>query len=323
MAEKQKSIKNTSDMVSDERPHYTSPIREIQRQDCIGLILLAFQEDSPQGDPGSELLFAPESMGEAKILSNEPCTLCGLSLLPFILEIEKEQNGAVLEFSSAYQDGDKLLQGELVAILKGPILSLLRLERTILNFLQYLSGISTATDRVSSIAPEGIFILDTRKTLPGYRRLAKYAVYCGGGVNHRIHLGDMILLKDNHGSLFKGDICQAIESIRRKYPKLPLEVEVESMAQLEEALDLDIDKIMLDNMSIVECRQAYEHVLKKKGKHLHLKTPFLEISGGWTEDKLPLLLGLKGVGVSMGSLTHTTRFVDMSMEIANTVPREG
>ena len=316
-------------IMKDSRPHYTQAVDKITRKDCETLIVLALEEDAPRGDPTSEALFSRESQGEAKILAKQKGVLCGLSLIPILLEIDHERGGGLLNFSSDYYDGQRVESGEVVARLSGNLLSLLRLERVILNFLQYLSGISTKTARFVSLLGEYGFILDTRKTLPGFRRLAKYAVYCGGGTNHRLHLSDMIMIKDNHLAAF-GDMDQALRRVQERAPELLREVEIDSLEELKSLLasQVPVDKILLDNMDIEQIRamrsRIHGHFQKVEGeKDKEGERPFIELSGNWDLKKLEKwkhsvtdkeMLG-NHLGISVGKLTHSVEAVDFSMEI--------
>lgn len=295
-------------MQVENRNHYTIPVTRIQKSDCIDLIKLALQEDAPDGDPTSESIFDASQTGSAKIIAREAGIVCGLDMIPFILDSYLSSNNKEIVFSPAIKDSQKFGPGEILGEFHGSIIAILKLERIILNFLQYLSGISTTVDQIVTRAGCDIAILDTRKTLPGYRRLSKYAVFCGGGTNHRIHLSDMAMIKDNHIRA-AGGIKNAILKIREKKPSLPLNVEVDNLEQLKEILDLKVDVILLDNMR--------DEILAKAVQSIQsCKTPALiEVSGGWKPEDLKQLQGLGKIGVSMGFLTHTTRFLDLGLDI--------
>ena len=186
------------------------------------------------------------------------------------------------------------------------IIDLLKLERVVLNFLQYLSGIATETSRLVSNYP-GLRILDTRKTLPGYRKLVKYAVYCGGGWNHRQNLSDMALIKDNHLSV--SSIVESVSKIRDRFPEKKIEVEVDNFTQLKEAISSTPDLIMLDNFQSDDIKKAVIMIREISPEIM------IECSGSMTPEKLKNISDLKDIGVSMGYLTHTTRFLDLSLEI--------
>ena len=309
--------------MQDSRPHYTRPVASIEAQDCAQLILLALEEDAPQGDPSSEAITEDiHTQGQAYVLAKEEGLICGLSLLPTLFQLEKERQGNLISYRSGFQDGQKIKKGDIVLKMKGSLRSILRLERVILNFLQYLSGISTQVNKLVKAAGSGIVILDTRKTLPGFRRLAKYAVYYGGGTNHRIHLSDMAMLKDNHIAA-AGSITKAVAAVRQKFSDLPIKIEVEvgNLRQFEEALGLDVDMILLDNMDKKGLVAAGKKIRARKEKDEN--RPFLEISGNWTPARIEQLknLGLnqifqrKQIGVSMGALTHSSSFLDLSMRV--------
>lgn len=292
-----------------ERPHYTQPVSKLTRADCEALIRLALAEDAPAGDVTSESIFPATRLGRALLSSREAGVLCGLPVVETLLELDGQSNPAVT-LRSELNDGAVLTPGIRIATLEGPLATLLRLERVILNFLQYLSGISTTVaDAVRRAGPR-IFVLDTRKTLPGYRRLAKYAVYCGGGVNHRISLSEMAMLKDNHVAA-AGGIAKAAALIQVQHPTIPLEIEIDRPDQLDEALGCRPRVLLLDNMR----GHVLAEVLQTIAKIPDSSRPFVELSGGWTPDDLAALDLPLQVGVSMGYLTHTTRFLDLSLDV--------
>lgn len=288
--------------------HYTQPIQQIQRSDCETLLRLAFLEDAPYGDPTSEAIFPQDSQGRARIFPKEAGVVCGLAILPFMREIYQEITGYKVDLTTQKNDGDEFSIGETLLELSGSTRALLRLERPLLNFLQYLSGIATTTASIMGRANPEISILDTRKTLPGYRRLAKYAVYCGGGTNHRIDLSEMVMLKDNHIQE-AGGIENAVKNVRSKFPNLPIEVEVDHLSQLPEALVSSPNFLLLDNMDLETTKKAVDLIRK------HSANIRIELSGGIKPENLRDLSTLGEVGVSMGYLTHTTRFLDLSMEM--------
>ncbi len=295
---------------ADNRPHYTTPISRLVREDCEALIRLALDEDAPGGDATSDPIFPEDREGRGRIVSREGGVVCGLRLTDFLLEIDAERTSTRLQAETRKADGDTFAPGDELIAFTGPLRTLLRLERPILNFMQYLSGISTTVAAAVEKAGGDIAVLDTRKTLPGWRRLSKYAVYCGGGTNHRIHLSDMAMIKDNHIAA-AGGIKAAADKIHSAHPDLPLEIEVDTLEQIPEALECRPRVLLLDNMDRKTIDAAFELIEKLPPE----QRPFMEASGGWTPDDLKQLEGLQGVGVSMGYLTHTTRFLDLSMEI--------
>lgn len=292
------------------RHHYTSPVSSLSRSDCEIIAALALDEDAPGGDPTSESIFAGNDTGSGVIVSREAGVLCGIPVVLTLADVYAERVGSRISAEPRRADGDAFGPGDEILLLTGRIGDLLRLERPILNFLQYLSGIASVTAAAVAKAPEGIEILDTRKTLPGYRRLAKYAVYCGGGTNHRIHLSEMAMVKDNH-VLAAGGVRRAADAVRSRFPALPLEIEVDRLDQLEEALSVRPRVILLDNMN----RSRIEEACKTIRRLPESERPLIEVSGGWKPDQLHELAGLGPLGVSMGFLTHTTRFLDLSLEM--------
>jgi nicotinate-nucleotide pyrophosphorylase (carboxylating) len=215
---------------------------------------------------------------------------------------------ASVSIAAQVQDGDPVQPGTRVCTLEGSPRSLLTGERTALNFLQRLSGIATLTHSfVEAVAGTGTVILDTRKTTPGWRLLEKYAVRMGSGTNHRMGLYDMILIKDNHIRA-AGGITAAVDRVRR-YPDaqaLPIVVEVENLQQLREALTLDIDRILLDNMDEATMRQA----VKIAAGH---KT--LEASGNMSLERAAAVAATGVDFISVGALTHSAPALDLSMDI--------
>jgi nicotinate-nucleotide pyrophosphorylase (carboxylating) len=295
-------------MMNRDPRHYTSPVSTIVRADCETLIRLSIQEDAPAGDPTTEAIFPLDTLGKAVVIAREGGTLCGGILLDHLRQIFKEETGLSVSIRPKKGDGDSFEPEDILFELEGHLRGLLRIERVFLNFIQYLSGISTTVSRTVREAGSDIYILDTRKTLPGYRRLAKYAVFCGGGGNHRTDLSDMAMIKDNHIAA-AGGIRPAIRKIRERFPGLMVEIEVEDLDGLREALGEKPDVILLDNMDVERIKEAI--VIARTGS----PTTRIEVSGGWTPEKLRLLSGSGPIYVSMGFLTHTTRFLDLSMEI--------
>ena len=295
-----------------QQKHYTRPVSELKRKDCETLIKLALEEDAPNGDPTSESIFHETDRGKARIIAKESGILCGMPVVEIVLEIFMELTGKTVALRPVFRDSLMFQSGDVLCEIEGHLTSLLRLERIILNFMQYLSGISTVTARAVEAVPDDIIILDTRKTLPGYRKLAKYAVFCGGGSNHRINLSDMALIKDNHLAA-STSIGNAITSVRMNNPNIPIEVEVDTLEQLETTLLNSADVIMLDNMDRATLEKAFRII------HNYKNPPFIEVSGGFTPEKISELRGFGRIGVSMGYLTHTTRFLDLSMEFVKKI----
>lgn len=266
------------------------------------LIELAVAEDIGPGDATSNAVIAPDRSIQGSIVVKQAGIVAGLPIAQAVFT----RVDAALHFEPKVQDGDGVHAGDEIAQVAGSGRKLLAAERIALNFLQHLSGIATYTQTfVRAVEGSRAIILDTRKTHPGYRLLEKYAVRMGGGQNHRKNLHEMILIKDNHIAA-AGGISVAVERSRAVYPDLPIEVEVERMDQLDEALTLDVDRIMLDNMDLEEMREA---VRMAAGR-----TP-LEASGNVD---LAYVAEVAATGVdyiSIGALTHSAPALDISMRI--------
>lgn len=282
---------------------YTSPIDHLDKADFRPLLALAILEDCPDHDITSEAIFAETDTAIANLITREDGIFAGGDVFAALQEFFPE----TFSFQLLKQEGEKLQKGDLIATLSGNLRVLLRIERILLNFLQYLSGIASNVNKLVLQYPE-LFILDTRKTLPGYRKLVKYAVYMGGGANHRIHLSDMGLIKDNHIAM-SGSIQSAVQAVRNKFPNRKVELEIDGLFQLEEAILAKPDMILLDNFSIEDTKIAVQR-LRTEAPSIRI-----ECSGGITPEKLNSLSEIGQVGVSMGYLTHTTRFMDLSLEI--------
>lgn len=282
---------------------YTSPVSSIAPEDFDPLVELAVSEDCPDYDITSESVFPPEKTGSAILITREEGIFCGSPVVESLLR--KFPGSFTYEIHKS--EGSIMMKGEKLLSLSGSLNVILRVERPLLNFLQYLSGIATTTWKLAREYPR-LMILDTRKTLPGYRKLAKYAVFTGGGANHRISLSDMGLIKDNHVALC-GSMQTAVKKIRERFPDRKVELEIDGLHQLEEAIGSEPDIILLDNFSIEDTEKAVQEIRKKNNKIR------IECSGGITPEKLESLSRFGDIGVSMGYLTHTTRFLDLSLEI--------
>lgn len=206
-------------------------------------------------------------------------------------------------------DGDRAVAGQPAIVLKGQTRGLLTAERTALNLLCHLSGIATATAAwVEAVDGTGCAIRDSRKTLPGLRLLQKYAVRCGGGVNHRMGLGDAVLIKDNHVAA-AGSVTAALKAARDHAPQLPCEVEVDTLDQLDEALAAGADEVLLDNFTPTQCRQAVEH------RDKHAPKTRLEASGGLTLDVARAYAETGVDYLAVGALTHSCPALDLGMDL--------
>ena len=263
----------------------------------------ALAEDVGSGDRTAALI-AEDRHGRATVITREPGVLCGR---PWFDEVFHQLDpGAVVTWQA--EDGSLLEAGQLLCGLEGSARALLTGERSALNFLQTLSGTATVTRRyVDAIAGLPCQILDTRKTLPGLRRAQKYAVRCGGGRNHRIGLFDGILIKENH-IVAAGSIGAAVGSARRHKTKIPVEVEVESLDELRQALDAGADMALLDEFSLDDLRTAVE--LNRAHDHGPIK---LEASGGVALETLRDIAETGIDFISVGALTKHVHALDLSM----------
>jgi len=274
----------------------------LRLSDIDPLIDAALREDIPAGDITSESLISAASRSRAFFLAKEAGVLAGLGVARRVFE----RIDPGVRFRAFLRDGQAFKEGDILAELRGRSISLLKGERTALNFLQRMSGIATKTRRfVDAVAGTGAKILDTRKTTPTLRRLEKYAVRMGGGENHRSNLSDMVLIKDNHLVLV-GSIPEAVRKAReRSGRRMFVEVEVGGFAAAREAVAAGADRIMLDNMPLNKMRPVVRWL---KGK-----VP-VEVSG---RVRLERARGIAGLGVeyiSVGGLTHSFCSVDISLE---------
>jgi nicotinate-nucleotide pyrophosphorylase (carboxylating) len=287
---------------------HTAPVRRQFRppdQDAVARVVAsALAEDLVLGDPTTDGLFAAEAVCAMSLLIKEPGVVCGLAVVAAVFAA---LDPAVV-VTPAAADGDAISAVPTeIARISGPTRAILSGERTALNLLGRLSGIATLTARcVAELEGTGATLLDTRKTTAGLRELEKYAVRCGGGTNHRLNLGEALLVKDNHLRLV-GDIAEAVARLRRSAPRLRLEVETETMEDVRQALDAGVNRILLDNMSPAELRASVRLI----GGRVET-----EASGGIT------LANLRAVGdtgvdfVSLGALTHSAQALDVSLEVA-------
>lgn len=265
------------------------------------LIRAALAEDLPAGDVTSESLVSPASVSEAAFLAKAPGVLAGIEVARRVFLLIDPR----VRFRKRLDDGRAFRPGDVLAEVRGASLSLLKGERTALNFLQRLSGIAAKTRKFVDAAGPGTRILDTRKTTPGLRRLEKYAVKMGGGVNHRFSLSDMVLIKDNHLRLV-GGIAEAVRRARAGAGRrLKIEVEVTSLAEAREAVAAGAGIIMLDNMPLARMRRV---VRELKGR-----VP-VEVSGGVRLDQVSRIASLGVDFISVGALTHSYDSTDISLE---------
>lgn len=265
------------------------------------VIRRALEEDIGGGDATTAAVIAPYQRARGVILAKSALVVAGLEVAAGVFrQLDPDVVVEVL-----WGDGSRVGANEPVAFVTGNARSLLTAERTALNLLQRLCGIATLTAKFVDAAAGRIAILDTRKTTPGLRALEKYAVRCGGGANHRQRLDDGILIKDNHKRL-AGGVRQAAEAALRNAGGLPVEVEVENLAELDDALAVGAPRILLDNFTTYDIREAVARVGGRAA---------IEISGGVTLDRIPELATTGADFVSVGALTHSAPAADLSFEL--------
>lgn len=270
------------------------------------IIRAALAEDIGSGDATTMATVPADAMASAVMVAREPLVVCGLLLAEAVFREVSADVNLVL----ATRDGHRVAKGQALLNIQGLARAILTAERVALNFVQRLSGVATLTARfVEAVAGTGAQILDTRKTTPGWRRLEKYAVQCGGGVNHRIGLFDRILIKDNHLAALRGEPPSAIEAAvrraRAQFPHLAVEVEADTLEQAGQACQAGADTILLDNMSNQDLRAGVQLIAGRA------KT---EASGGVT---LATVRAIAETGVnfiSVGALTHSAPAVDIALD---------
>ena len=272
------------------------------------IVELALAEDVGAGDATTEATVPADARVRAQLLVEEPGVVCGVpvaaavfrALDPDVVLEQQVEDGARVEGAST-----------VVAELEGPARAILTGERTALNLLARLSGVATLTRTyVDAIAGTGATVLDTRKTTPGLRTLEKYAVRCGGGTNHRFGLDDAVLVKENH-IRSAGGITAAVEGIRRAGVELPVEVEAETLADVDEALACGVGRILLDNMTPAEIRDA----VARARSNDHVGRVQLEASGGISLETIRSYAETGVDFISIGALTHAARSLHVSLEV--------
>ena len=271
------------------------------------LLTRSLAEDVGPGDASTAVTAAEGAQGQAEIVAREAGRLAGG---PLVDRLYSALDPAV-RVERMVADGSDLSVGQTVARVTGPVAALLTGERTALNFLQHLSGIASLTHRyVQAVAGTTCRVLDTRKTLPGYRHLAKYAVRCGGGHNHRMGLYDRIMLKDNHWAAAGGTVEDLVARSRRLYPDLAVEVEVDTLAQLDRVLPLKVEWILLDNFTVADTAEAVARRKAAGGSTL------LESSGNVTLETIGHYARAGVDAASVGRLTHSAPAFDLGMDMA-------
>jgi nicotinate-nucleotide pyrophosphorylase (carboxylating) len=261
----------------------------------------ALAEDLGWGDVTTEATVPAELRAKGVLLAKAPCVVAGLDVAAEVFQ----QLDPGCGFDRRKKDGDRCAAGDVIAEVRGGAAPMLTAERTALNFLQRLSGIATLTRRFVDAAGGAIIVLDTRKTTPTLRALEKYAVRAGGATNHRSGLDDGILIKDNHIRL-AGGVAEAVKRMKDDDPEMSIEVEAQSLEQVDEALAAGVTLILVDNLPLEAIKEA---VRRAQGRAK------VEISGGVTLDRLPELAKTGAHYVSVGALTHSAPAVDISFEL--------
>ncbi|MFB6241098.1 MAG: carboxylating nicotinate-nucleotide diphosphorylase [Gemmatimonadota bacterium] len=272
----------------------------------VDLVEAALREDVGDGDRTTEWSVPEGARGEAVVVAREEGVIAGL---PVASRVFRRLSGE-LEVRAGAEDGRSVAEGDAVLRLRGPLAPILTGERTALNFLAHLSGVATLTRRfVEAVAHTGCRVTDTRKTTPGWRRLEKAATRAGGAVNHRTGLYDMVLLKENHIRA-AGGVEAALAAVRERADRegVAVEVEVESVDQLERALAGGPDRVLLDNMSLSELRTAVERARSGEGAR-----PELEASGGIDLESAPAVAETGVDWISVGRLTHSAPALDLTL----------
>jgi nicotinate-nucleotide pyrophosphorylase (carboxylating) len=266
------------------------------------LIQAAIEEDLGRGDVTTEATIAEHAISRARLITKQEIVLAGMDVFAEVYAMVDD----TVHIKPAHKEGDLLSAGAVIAVLEGRARSLLAGERVALNFLQRLSGIATVTRQyVEAVRGYGVDIIDTRKTTPGWRLLEKYAVRVGGGKNHRHDLGDGVLIKDNH-IVAAGGIKPAVDMARRhSHHLLKIEVEVETLEQVEEALQAGAEVIMLDNMS---------PAMLAEGVKIIDKRAIVEASGGVSLETVTAVARTGVDLISVGKLTHSAPAADIHVE---------
>lgn len=260
-------------------------------------------EDIPNKDLTTDNIFLNDTnIISAKLLAKNDLILSGEILLDYFFTEE--------QIKRYFKDGDKVRKGEYIAEINTTSSDILKKERVLLNLIQRMSGIATITNiYAEKLKDSGIKILDTRKTTPGLRYFEKYAVQCGGGTNHRFDLSSAVMIKDNHIAC-AGSISKAIEMILESKEDAPIEIEVDTLEQLDEVLKYPVDSILLDNFNREMTIEAVKIIRKKQIKNI-----VIESSGGITLENISDYIGTGIDAISSGALTHSVKAADISLDI--------
>ena len=294
---------------------------ELDLEKIRDIVQLAIKEDIGDGDITSKIFIPDGFETEGVIIAKEAGIVAGLPVAGYVLS-QIDEN---LIFTSNIEDGSRVKKGTIIGSVKGLTLSLLSAERLVLNFLQRLSGIATATNRFAEkIKGYRTQIMDTRKTAPGWRYLEKYAVRVGGGINHRMGLYDQILIKDNHLKAMgsekeNGTISRLVRKAREQIENgMLIEVEVEDLCQIREVMDAGVDIILFDNMEPSKIREAVEMVKEFENSRDagNGRAILTEASGNITIENVEEYADAGVDRISVGAITHSVRVLDISFDIS-------
>jgi nicotinate-nucleotide pyrophosphorylase (carboxylating) len=276
----------------------------VTEPDFAEVIARALAEDlADAGDVTTLATVDEDTFAIAEVVSRQAGVVAGLEVAAQVFEAVGEWR---VQINNRTHDGARAEPGEVLATVRGPMRDLLTAERTALNFLGHLSGVATLTRRwVDAIEGTSAQIRDTRKTIPGLRALEKYAVRCGGGVNHRMSLSDAALVKDNH-VVAAGGVVPAFERVREMFPSLPLEIEVDTVEQAREVIDAGADLVLLDNMSPADLRAVVEYAAGRAK---------LEASGGLQLNNARAVAETGVDYLAVGALTHSAPVLDIGLDI--------
>jgi nicotinate-nucleotide pyrophosphorylase (carboxylating) len=275
----------------------------------------ALNEDRATRDATSYACIDPNQRATATIIAKQECMLAGLGCIPRILDVYALLDGAVITHYDVTShpsifDGIRVNKGQQIAVIRHSARVILSCERVILNFLQRMSGVATMTRKfVDAVEGTRVRILDTRKTVPGLRVIDKYGVRCGGGQNHRLDLSDGVLIKHNHIALAGGTVPALERAIRNRRGSQPIEIEVRSLEQLQQALEHGAEAILMDNMSVADVQKGAE-ICARQPKRIPL-----EYAGGITLENVRSYAETGVDFISIGALTHAAAAVDMSMRV--------
>lgn len=275
----------------------------------------ALNEDRATRDATSYACIDANQRATATIVAKQECTLAGLGCIPRILDVYAALDGAVISHFEVTShpsvfDGIRANKGQQIAVIRHNARVLLSCERVVLNFLQRMSGVATMTRKfVDAVEGTQVRILDTRKTVPGLRVIDKYGVRCGGGQNHRLDLSDGVLIKNNHIALAGGIVAVLERAIRNRRGSQPIEIEVRSLDELQQALEHGAEAILMDNMNVADVRKGVE-ICRRQPRRIPL-----EYAGGITLENVRSYAETGVDFISVGALTHAAVAVDMSMRV--------